>query len=191
LAQHTKAGFTSGRGAVCDHFLVLGTWGIGKSTLLREYKRICQARGDVAAIVPVSSFDANATLLESSRAIVEGILRDLPFDFNRLRKVGLFFNQVGITVLGTGISFTRKAAELTPQAFLHDILLKLWHDVQSSSQTLTILLDDIDNLVGLPQAVMMLRQTLSMASIVRQTRMLAGLACTPKSWQGLTDNQVV
>ena len=28
----------------CEHFLVLGNWGIGKSTLLKEYKKICQSR---------------------------------------------------------------------------------------------------------------------------------------------------
>ena len=32
----------------CEHFLVLGDWGIGKSTLLKEYKKICQSRGHLA-----------------------------------------------------------------------------------------------------------------------------------------------
>jgi predicted ATP-dependent serine protease len=26
---------------ICEHFLVLGDWGIGKSSLLMEYKKIC------------------------------------------------------------------------------------------------------------------------------------------------------
>ena len=30
-----------------EHFLILGDWGIGKSTLLREYKKICQSRPGV------------------------------------------------------------------------------------------------------------------------------------------------
>lgn len=61
-----------------EHFLVLGNWGIGKSTLLKEYKKICQSRGHIASIVPLEPLQSGATLTEAARSIVEGILRDLP-----------------------------------------------------------------------------------------------------------------
>src|SRR5262249_18673222 len=38
---------------VCEHFVSLGEWGIGKSTLLKEYKKISRSRGHVACVIPL------------------------------------------------------------------------------------------------------------------------------------------
>jgi DNA-binding NtrC family response regulator len=111
----------------CEHFLVLGNWGIGKSTLLKEYKKISQSRGHLASIVPLEPLQSGTKLVEAARSIVEGILRDLPYPVGRFKKLSEFFDSVGINVLGTGFEFSRNTSlkELSPQAFLHDTLAKL------------------------------------------------------------------
>src|SRR6266566_4143984 len=47
----------------CEHFLVLGSWGIGKSTLLREYKKIAQSRGYISCIVPLEPLQQGIGLI--------------------------------------------------------------------------------------------------------------------------------
>lgn len=170
-----------------EHFLVLGNWGIGKSSLLKEYKKICQSRGHIASIVPLEPLQSGATLTEAARSIVEGILRDLPYPVDQFKKVTNFFDSVGISVLGTGLQFKRDTSqkEISTQAFLHDILIRLWQDLQEKTGVFIVLLDDLDNFIPASEIVMTLRQTLSMESL-RKTKILVGIASTPSTWLGLT-----
>lgn len=91
-----------------EHFLVLGNWGIGKSTLLKEYKRICQSLGHIASIVPLEPLQSGTTLSEAARSVVEGILRDLPYPVDQFKKVANFlillgsaFSVVDYSLVGT------------------------------------------------------------------------------------------
>lgn len=174
----------------CEHFLALGDWGLGKSTLLREYKKICQSRGHLASMVPLEALQPGTKLLEAARSIVYGILSDLPYSFDRFKKVAAFFDSVGISVLGTGLQFSRdtSAKELSPQAFLHDTLLSLWQDLKDKTEVLVILLDDLDNFMAVSEIFTTLKQTLSMDSI-RNLKILVGMASTPGSWLQLTSIQ--
>jgi hypothetical protein len=79
-----------------EHFLVLGDWGIGKSTLLKEYKKIRQSRGHIASLIPLEPLQSGTTLIEAARSIVEGILRDLPYPIDQFKKVATFFDSLGI-----------------------------------------------------------------------------------------------
>jgi len=177
-ALHTK---------FCEHFLVLGNWGIGKSTLLKEYKKIAQSRGHLTSVVPLESLQSGTKLTEAARSILEGILRDLPYPISRFKKLTEFFDSVGIEVLGTGFNFSRNTSfkELPTQAFLHDTLKRLWQDLEDKTGVFTILLDDLDNFMAVSEIVMTLKQTLSMDSI-RKTKILLGIAATPTMWQELT-----
>lgn len=170
-----------------EHFLVLGNWGIGKSTLLKEYKKICQSRNHVASIVYLESLQSGTKLIEAARSIVEGILRDLPYPIDRFKKVAKYFDSLGITVLGTGFQFSRNTSEtgLSPQAFLHDTLLNLWQDLEDKTEAFVILLDDLDNFMAVSEIVMTLKQTLSMDSI-KKTKILVGITSTPANWLKLT-----
>jgi CheY-like chemotaxis protein len=170
-----------------EHFLVLGNWGIGKSTLLKEYKKICQSRGNIASIIPLEPLQAGATLIEAARSIIEGILRDLPYPIDQFKKVGTFFDSLGISVLGTGLQLKRDTTkkEISTQAFLHDTLIKLWQDLEGKTGILVILLDDLDNFMAASEIVMTFRQTLSMESI-KKTKILVGIASTPNTWLELT-----
>jgi FixJ family two-component response regulator/Cdc6-like AAA superfamily ATPase len=171
----------------CEHFLVLGDWGIGKSTLLKEFKKICQSRGHIASIIPLEPLQAGVSLNEAAHSLVEGILRDLPYPVEQFKKVADFFDSLGITVLGTGLQFKRDTTkkELSTQAFLHDALVKLWQDLEKKTGVFLILIDDLDNFMAAPEILMTLRQTLSMESL-RKTKILVGIAATPNYWLELT-----
>ncbi len=171
----------------CEHFLILGDWGIGKSTLCKEFKKICQSRGYLAAVVPLECLQAGASVSVAASSVVEGILRDLPYPVDRLKSLVKLFDSFGISILGTGLEFSRdtKKKELSPQAFLHDTLLSLWNDLKDKANVFVILLDDLDNFGSVSEIVMTLKQTLSMDSI-RNTKILVGITSTPFNWQELT-----
>jgi len=171
----------------CEHFLVLGNWGIGKSTLLREFKKLQQSRGNLACIVPLEPHQAGTRLADVSRSIVEGILRDLPFPVDRFKRLVKYFDSAGVTVLGTGLQFSRDTTDrhLSPQAFLHDSLLHLWHDLHPKTQSLLILLDDVDNFLPVPEILQTIQTTLLMSSI-REAKILVGLALAQENWLTLT-----
>lgn len=172
---------------ICEHFLVLGQWGVGKSTLLREFKQIAQSRGYLASIVALPQLEQQDNLESATRVFVEGLLRDIPYPIDRFTKVTSFFDSFGINVLGTGLEFSRDTSQrkTSPQAFLHDTLVKLWEDLQSDVDALVILLDDFENFSSVPEFAMLLKQTLSMGSL-RDTKMLVGIASAPLHWMQLT-----
>jgi ActR/RegA family two-component response regulator len=171
----------------CEHFLVLGNWGIGKSTLLKEYKKICQSRGHLASIVPLEALQPGTKLTEAAHSMVEGVFRDLPYPIDRFKKVATFFESIGISVLGTGLQLKRDISkkELSAQAFFHDTMINLWKDLEDKTGAFVILLDDLDNFIATPEIIMTLKQTLSMDSIIK-TKILVGIASTPSNWQELT-----
>jgi CheY-like chemotaxis protein len=171
----------------CEHFLVLGDWGIGKSTLLREYKKICQSRGHLVSVVPLEAFQSGTNLSDVAHSIVEGILRDLPYPIDRFKRITNYFESIGFNVLGTGLQFSRDTSKkkILPQAFLYDSFLNLWQDLEDKTDVLVVLLDDIENLMAVSEIVMTLKQTLSMDVIVK-TKILVGMTATPSSWLELT-----
>ena len=170
----------------CEHFVLLGNWGIGKSTLLKEYKKICRSRGHVACVVPLEPTQPGTKLSEVARSIVEGVLRDCPFPLERFKRLTEYFQSFGLNILGTGLQFSRDVTkrDFLPQAFLHDTLINLWEDLKEKTGALVILLDDLDNFQHVPEIVMTLRQTLSMESMQR-CRILVGMASSPTMWKGL------
>jgi len=170
-----------------EHFLVLGNWGIGKSTLLKEFRKICQSRGHIASMVQLEPFQTGSKLIDVARSIIEGILRDLPFSVDRFKRISKFFDSVGINVLGTGLQLSRDTTkrDLSPQSFLFDSLMNLWEDIQDKSDVFIILLDDLDNCALVPEIVMTLKQTLSLDAI-RTSKILIGISSTHANWYEIT-----
>ena len=171
----------------CEHFLVLGEWGIGKSSLLKEYKKICQSRGYITSIVSLESLQSGTKTIEAARSLIEGIIRDLPYPIDRLKRVVNFFDSIGFSILGTGFQFKRNTQnqEISVQAFLHDSLIRLWQDIEEQTEMFVILIDELENFMTVPEIIMTLRSVLSMDSI-KNSRILLGLASTTSSWLAFT-----
>lgn len=176
----------------CEHFLILGDWGIGKSTLLREYKKICQSRGYISCIVPIEPMQTGTSLLDAARIIIEGILHDLPYPVERFKKVLEFFSSLEINILGTGLKLQRNNNNnqgiISPKAFLRDTLSKLWQDIEDKTDVFVILLDDLENFAAVPEILMTLKSALSTDSLM-QSKILVGLASTSTNWLEITSVQ--
>ncbi|GGA24705.1 response regulator [Okeania sp. KiyG1] len=173
-----------------EHFLILGDWGIGKSTLLREYKKICQSRGYISCIVPIEPIQADSNLLDVARIIVEGILHDLPYPVERFQKVLEFLSALEINILGTGLKVERNKNNqniISPKAFLRDTLSKLWEDIKEKTDVFVILLDDLENLAAVPEILMTLKSALT--DSLMETKILVGLASTSTNWVEITSVQ--
>ncbi|NEQ71905.1 MAG: response regulator [Okeania sp. SIO2C9] len=174
-----------------EHFLILGDWGIGKSTLLREYKKICQSRGYISCIVPIEPIQADSNLLDVAHIIVEGILHDLPYPVERFQKVLEFLSALEINILGTGLKIERnnnnKQKIISPKAFLRDTLTKLWEDIEDKTDVFVILLDDLENLAAVPEILMTLKSALT--DSLMETKILVGLASTSTNWVEITSIQ--
>jgi CheY-like chemotaxis protein/GTPase SAR1 family protein len=175
---------------IYEHFLVLGSPGIGKTTLLIEYRKLCQSRGYLASIVPLIPLNENTSSLEAARAVVNGIINGLPYKINQsgqYRKVIEFFDSIGITILGTGIQFSRDTTvkDLSILTFLHDTLLRLWQDLKEKTEVLVVLFDDIDNFCKMPEIIITLKQVLLMDSM-KDAKILIGIASSPSNWVNLT-----
>lgn len=175
------------RGSYCDHFIILGEWGVGKSTLLREFKKIAQQRGAVSAIVPIEEFTQDSSVADGINSLVQGIGREISVSPSRLEKLMGFFDSVGINILGTGLEVSKDTNQkkLSPKVLLHDSLLKLWEDIREHSPVVVILLDDIQYFAPISPILTTIMQTLSGVAI-QNLRILFGLTCIPTKWHEMT-----
>ena len=61
-----------------NHLVVLGEWGIGKTSLLKQFKRMAQEQGHPACFCSISRFTAKDSPLDAVYLIAEEMLMSLP-----------------------------------------------------------------------------------------------------------------
>ena len=171
--------------SICDHFLVLGDWGIGKTMLLREFKMLAQKRGYIASIVSLDEFGKESTVLDGVECIIQGIFRDLPFTSSKLETLTKQLTGLGITIVGTGFQYSRELSKLKlqPQALLYDTLLSLWEDIKrNKGRLMVIMLDDAHYFEPISGILTTIKQVLSNETIVKKTKILFVITCLPEKW---------
>ncbi len=172
-------------GSFCDHFVVLGDWGIGKTMLLREFKTVAQKRGYIASIVSLDEFGQDSTVLDGVECIIQGILRDLPFSTSKLETVSKQLTGLGVTAMTFGFQYRRdnSKAKLQPQVLLYDTLMSLWEDVKKNrGKLLVIMLDDAHYLEPISGILTTIKQVLSNQTVVKKTKILFVISCLPEKW---------
>ena len=170
-----------------DHFLVLGEWGIGKTALLREFKKIVQSRKVLASFVTIREFQENDTFLSATQHLITQIPKSLPIKPDILTSFKEYLAGIGITLplVGGGIQIPERSEPAgDPQVILLDALLKLWNSVKDITDILVILLDDVQNYSPISGFLTILKNVLSDELTVKETGFLFVLSSTVKGWSG-------
>lgn len=147
------------------HLLLLGEWGMGKTSLLKFYKKIAQNRGFQAVYTSFSKSSKKDSPLDILYALMEEIC------------------------FGLGISFQPEVNKIVAKKNLGllmvDFLIRIF-DAQNT-KLFTVLIDDVQNISGLPQILDILRLALSNEQLLSRTNYLFVLASTPKGWNSFLE----
>lgn len=170
----------------CDHFLILGDWGIGKTSLLKEFKKIAQEEGVLTSYFPIREFQENDSFVRATEHLTKEMARGLPIRHEKLKNFIEYLRGLGVTlpVIGGGVQIPMKDIELKgdPQVMLLETLINLWEDVKKESDVTVILLDDVQNYKPISGYLTILKNVLSYDEIIN-TGFLFVLSCTPDMWK--------
>lgn len=154
-----------------DHLVVLGEWGIGKTSLLKQFKRITQEEGHPACFCSISRFTKKDRPLDAVYLIAEEMLMSFPkvnLDPDMLLEI-----------------FSKKKSLSQAQTQFTKFLLELWKGLDA--KLAVVLLDDLQNLLPISNTIDILRAVLSKDQIIQNTRFLFILSSTPNSWSSFID----
>lgn len=153
-----------------DHIVILGEWGIGKTSLLRYFKKLAQGEGYLSALCPVGKFTDKDRTSDGINLLIEEIAKGLP-----IKDADEILEQ----------KITRRQTSLQPQTLFTDKLIKIWKRL--GTKLAVILLDDVQNFSAISQVIDIMRLVLSREEIVKNTKYLFVIASTPQGWQGFMD----
>jgi len=167
-----------------DHFVVVGGWGTGKTTLLKEFRKAAHARRVITSFVGVHEFKPD-DLLGPVIQLLTHIPRNLPIKFDRMKRFSKYLQGVGVTlpVIGGGIEIAeKKRFDGDPQELLLEGLVQLWRELKSETDALVVFLDDVQHYEAIPEVLGVLKNVLSDDDIIRKTGYLFVLAATEEGW---------
>lgn len=167
-----------------NHTIILGDWGIGKTSLLKLLKKIAQEEGYLASFCSIPKFTEKDATSDVVNLIIEELFRGFPV-IKGISQLKEEIEGIGVSVAGFGGQITRKKKARSPQTLLADILLLLWKHL--NSKLAVILIDDIQNFNVIPQVMDILRLVLSREEIISNTNYLFVLTSTPQGWDYFLD----
>ena len=154
-----------------SHLVVLGEWGIGKTSILKQFRRISQESGFPASFCAISRFTKKDKPLDAMHLIAEEMLMGFPGPDKDLEK---FLSL-----------FSRKKSLAQAQTQFTKFLLNLWGAL--NTKLAVVLLDDLQNLLPISNTIDILRAVLSKEQIINSTRFLFILSSTPAGWSDFID----
>ncbi|MFQ5887808.1 MAG: ATP-binding protein [Candidatus Hydrothermarchaeales archaeon] len=167
-----------------NHMVILGEWGIGKTSLLKQFKKIVQGKGYLASFCSVGRFTERDTVQDGINLISEEMVRGFP-KFGGIQSFFENLEAIGISIAGFGGQVAKKRVTLQPQTYLTEFLLEMWK--QLNAKLAVVLVDDIQNFSGIAQVMDILRLVLSKDEIIQNTRYLFILSSTPDGWRFFLD----
>lgn len=147
------------------HLLMLGEWGVGKTSLLKFYKKVAQNLEFKAVYVSVPRSSSRDSYREVLSSLLEEISFGLGREFNSESKNRLFSRN--------------------PSLALTDFLVENFKF--QDSQLLLVLVDDIQNICEMPQVLDILRLSLSSEKLLEEANYLFVLASTPSGWRSFLE----
>ena len=154
-----------------NHLVVLGEWGIGKTSLLKQFRRVAQESGYPACMCSISRFTKRDKPLDAIYLIAEEMLMGFPkAGLNPERFMGLF---------------SKKKSLIQAQTQFTKFLLEIWKTLDI--KLVVVLVDDLQNLLPISNTIDILRAVLSKDEIIHNTRFLFVLSSTPTGWSMFVD----
>ncbi len=162
--EHFEKTLAEAAATRANHMVIIGQWGIGKTTLLKQFKKIAQANGYPASYCPISQVKEHSSVSSAINLISQEIVNGLP---QPIKEPGQIKQK-----LQPQVQFTRFLQELWPQL---------------KAKVAVVLLDDVQNLATVSSIIDMLRAVLSKEEIINDTRFLFVLASTTEGWDNFVN----
>ena len=168
----------------CQHYVITGSWGIGKTVLLRQMKLAAQRQGAWAVLFYLRAFSGQEGPTNFTRHILDMIVDQLPVQQKRrIRRSGT----TGIGVGALGFSFqmqwNKDGKDKDPQLILRDGLLEIYEHVRKKkARALILLIDDLHNLSPKEELLTLLRNVLTDDKLIRETKILVVVASIEEGW---------
>ena len=70
-----------------NHMIILGKWGIGKTSLLKQFKKIAQSQGLLSTYCPISKFTEKDTTADGINLIAGELLTGFPQIKGLIKKI--------------------------------------------------------------------------------------------------------
>ncbi|MGE4357306.1 MAG: BREX system ATP-binding domain-containing protein [Candidatus Omnitrophota bacterium] len=160
------------KSAKAEHFLVLGEWGVGKTSLLKQFRKIAQRSGLWTSYCGINKSEIGEGLVSHLSLIMEEIILGLPL---KDEKILLFRKEFKLK--------EKKSAPL--QIEFTKFLLRVWKEIKSPIAF--VFLDDVQNFLPHVETIDVLRATLSRDDIIDKTNFSFFLSSTPQGWQSFLD----
>lgn len=167
-----------------DHFLILGDWGIGKTSLLREFKKIAQSNEILCVMIQIRIFQEEENFLSATWHMLSS-LANLPVKHKIIKGFVEYTKgmEINLPIIGGGVKIPeRKEVQPDPQVLLINALKKLWNTVKRETKALVVLLDDVQNYRHISDYLTIIKNALSEETIVENTGFLFVLSSTPGAW---------
>lgn len=167
-----------------NHMVIFGEWGIGKTSLLKQFKKIAQAEGYLAAFCSIGRFTEKDNAQDGISLISEEMVRGFP----KIKGIRSFFEHleaIGISIAGFGGQVTRKKTPPQPQTYLTEFLMEMWK--QLNTKLAVVLIDDVHNFSSIPEVMDILRLVLSKDEILQKTKYFFVISTTPDGWSFFLD----
>jgi hypothetical protein len=170
-----------------NHIVVIGEWGIGKTSLLKQYKKIAQSHGYPASYCSISRFSNRSKPIDGINLITQ----EMAFGFPRTKSLSRFLEDIDTIGLKMGfVSATlkkekKKKKKLAPQIQFTNFLLTLFKSLKT--KLAVVLLDDVQNLLPISEVIDILKNVLSKDEVLSRSKYLFVLSSTPEGWSGFID----
>lgn len=171
----------------CDHFVVSGDWGMGKTSLLKKYKEIAHGMRLFTSFVSINEFTPENTVLDGVKYLIEQIPRKFPVEMEQLKNFYRKMKILDVKIVGRGLNFSKRIEGMHPQTLLTDVLLALWQDIKEQSEAGVVLLDDVQNFAPIGGIFTVLKNVLSDEQIIDETRFLFVLTTVTSGWEKFTE----
>jgi len=168
-----------------NHYILNGSWGIGKTSLLKYFKLFAQEKSFHAAYFSIEEFHEDVDSTAITVHLLQSISRALSLRFKKGSPFLKLLQGFGIQVLGTGFNINfhvDKNILFDSPTLLLDGLLNIWKELKKPNGVV-VLIDDVQNLSRVTRYMTTIRNVLSHDDIIKKTKFLFILSSTLDGWK--------